>query len=261
MKKALITGGSSGLGVAMAKALLKHNSSLSLLLTGRDKEKLLSIQEELSSYDVTTLVLDLLKPHDKKELVTWIEHHNPDLVINNAGIGLYGDALSHSIEEQLNILELNANVVLELSLHAAKAILAHKKTGTIMNISSATDQLCYPTFSVYAASKAFVTSFSKSFDEELKPHGIRVLVSSPGQINTDFRKHASKGYFQKPSSTALSCEEAAKEIIWQIQKEKKTHVFPTNVRICRYILLRCLPEWILSWILKRSLKTATNTKK
>ena len=255
MKKAIITGGSSALGMALAKALTHHYPSISLLLTGRDKEKLLSIQQELSSFDVTISVLDLLKKEERKELVTWIEHHAPDLVINNAGIGLYGDALSHSIEEQLNILELNANVLLELSLHAAKTLLSHKKEGKIMNISSATDKLSYPTFSIYAASKAFVTSFSKSFDEELKPHGIRVLVSSPGQVQTDFSKNASKGYFQKANPHALSCEDAAKEILWQIQKGKQSHVFPKTVRICRYLILHCFPERVISWLLKKSLKT------
>lgn len=254
MKRVLITGGSSALGIALAKTLLKYNPSLSLLLTGRNKEKLLSTQKDLSSYDVTILVLDLLKIQDRKELLTWIDHHSPDLVINNAGIGLYGEALAHSIQEQLNILELNANVLLELSLHAAKALITNKKKGKIVNISSATDAFCYPTFSVYAASKAFVTSFSKSFDEELKPHGIRVLVSSPGQINTDFSKNASKGYFQSLNPTGMSCEKAAEEILWQIQKEKKAHVFPIKIRVSRYILLRFLPKWFISWLLKKSLK-------
>lgn len=254
MNKVLITGGSSSLGMALAKILLQHTPSMSLLLTGRDKEKLLSIQKQLSSYDVTILVLDLLQLEDRKKLIDWIEHHTPDLVINNAGIGLYGDALSHPIEEQLNILQLNAHALLEISLHTAKTLLALHKSGIILNISSATDTLCYPTFSVYAASKAFVTNFSKSFDDELSPYGIRVLVSSPGQINTDFRKHASKGYFDKTSQMALSSEEAAKEIFWQIQKKKKNHIFPIKVRIGRYLLLRCFPEALISWLLKKSLK-------
>lgn len=255
MKKALITGGTSGLGIALAKILLQHFPSISLTLTGRDREKLLSIQTELSSHDISILVLNLLKEEEKNQLVTWIEKHSPDLMINNAGIGLYGEALSHPIDEQLHILQLNAHVLLELSLHTAKALLCHKKSGIIMNISSAADSLPYPTFSVYAASKAFVTSFSKSFDEELKPHGIRVLVSSPGQINTDFRKHASKGYFEEINPRALSCKEAAKEIFCQIQKRKKTHVFPRKIRIGRYLLLHCFPERFLYWILRRGIKS------
>jgi short-subunit dehydrogenase len=254
MKKALITGGSSALGKALAKELLRCYPSLSLLLTGRDENKLRQIQQELAPHQVDTLVLDLLQPQALHQLGTWIDENTPDLVINNAGIGLYGDALSHPIEEQLQILQLNAHALLKLSLQAAHSLHRAHQQGIILNISSAADALIYPTLSVYSASKAFVTSVSKSLDEELKPHGIRVLVSSPGQINTDFKKNASKGYFQSINPRALSPEQAAKHLLWQIHKRKKAYVFPMKVRLGRFLLLHFLPEAWRTYLLKRGLR-------
>lgn len=255
MKQGLITGGSSDLGMALARALVRKFSPFSLLLTGRNKKKLLFIQKELSPHaHVEILVIDLLKKEERSVLLEWIHSHSPDLVINNAGIGLYGNALLHPIQKQLNILELNANVLLEISLHAAQALLSRKMPGTILNVSSAADRLPYPTFSVYAASKAFVTNFSIGFDEEMKVHGIRVLVSSPGPINTDFRKNASQGDYQKEDKRALSPERAAEELLEQVQKGKKTRIFPLKIMIGRFLLLHLFPKWLLYFFLKRGLR-------
>ncbi len=256
---ALITGATSPLGKALALELAKH--SIPLCLTGRQSTLLKDLQNTLSSLTkVEVLEIDLLKPHERHKLITWIKNHQPDLVINNAGIGLYGDALAHPIQDQLNILELNAHALLELSLHAAKALKEHVKKGTIVNISSAADHLTYPTFSVYSASKAFVTSFSQSFDEEMKPYSIRILTSCPGSIATNFQKNASKGYFQDIHSHAMSCNRAAKEIIYQIQKNKKIHVFLKSTWILRYLLLHFLPKKLIFFILKKMISKRFNHK-
>jgi len=249
-KLALITGATSPLGQALAKNLAKH--SIPLCLTGRQQSLLDKLKQTLSPFtQVETLTIDLLKENELQQLTSWIDSHSPDLVINNAGMGLYGNALLHPIQDQLNILKLNANTLLEISLHAAKALKDHYKRGTIVNISSAADCLIYPTFSVYSASKAFVTSFSQSFDEEMKPYSIRILASCPGSINTNFQKNASKGYFEDANSHAMSSDKAAQEILYQIQKDKKIHVFSKRTKILRYILLRSLPKSLIFFILKK----------
>lgn len=256
-KLALITGATSPLGRALAIELAKR--SIPLCLTGRQSTLLKDLQNTLSSLTkVEILEIDLLKPHERNKLIAWIESTQPDLVINNAGMGLYGDALSHSIQDQLDILELNAHALLELSLHAAKALKEHLKKGTIVNISSAADCLVYPTFSVYSASKAFVTSFSQSFDEEMKPYSIRILASCPGSIATNFQKNASKGYFQDVHSHAMSCDRAAKEIVYQIQKDKKVHVFSKKTWILRYLLLHLLPKRVIFFVLKKMISKRFN---
>jgi short-subunit dehydrogenase len=249
-KLALITGATSPLGQTLAIHLAQY--SIRLCLTGRQSGLLKDLQENLSSLtQVEILEIDLLNPHERQHLTTWIEHNVPDLVINNAGMGLYGKALSHSIENQLDILHLNAHALLDISLHAAKALKEHLKGGTIVNISSATDCLIYPTLSVYSASKAFVTSFSQSFDIEMQPYSIRILASCPGSIATNFQKNASKNYFHDAHSHAMSCERATKEILYQIRKDKKVHTFSHTTKILRYLLVHCLPQSLISWILKK----------
>jgi len=253
MNCAVLTGATSDLGKELAYALAQKSSRL--LLTARSLEALQHLKNSLKNTQATVdlLAIDLLIEKERQTLIAWMERFAPDLLINSAGIGLYGECLSHPIKEQMDILTLNAHVPLELSLHAAKALLKEKKRGTILNISSATDQLIYPTFSVYASSKSFLTHVSKSLDYELAPYGIRVLASAPGPIATQFRAHASKGYATRLDPGALSCKQATQEILRQIERQERYHPFPLKVRVGRF-LLNMLPE---SWrvkLLRRFLK-------
>src|SRR5580693_8214964 len=149
---ALVTGASSGLGKALCHLLAKKG--VRLIVTGRNRSKL----EELHGL---VHVADLAQSRDS--LIKLIHEHVPDLVINNAGWGLYGDALSHTTKEQMDILEVNANAVLEISLEAARAMIKAKTEGAIVNIASGAAFFAFPTLAVYAASKAFVGSFSEAF--------------------------------------------------------------------------------------------------
>lgn len=261
MNHILLTGASSDLGKALALALvqetykLKETKKPAITLTARSKDILEDIKQSLMQRaDVNILPLDLLIEKERQILIEWIHTHVPDLVINSAGSGLYGNALFHPIQEQIDILELNARVVLELSLHSAQSLLSHKKQGIIVNISSATDALVYPTFSVYAASKSFVTSFSQSFDEEMAPYNIRILTSAPGPLATKFKAHASKGYSPHPAKNALSCEEAAEHIVQQIKRKKRYQVFPRTTQIGRALARTLLPASCRYRLLKGFLK-------
>jgi len=248
-KLALLTGATSPFGQEIAFLLAK--ASVRLCLVGRQLATLKNLQEKLSPFTrVEISPLDLLQDVNRASLLTWIHANVPDLVINSAGIGLYGEALSHPLEEEFDILKLNASVLLEITLHSANTLKKNSKKGTIVNISSAADRLIYPTFSVYSSSKAFVSSFSQSLDEELKPYGIRVLTSCPGQIATHFQKRASKGAFPIPSPFAMSCSRAAKEIIYQIEKDKKLHIFPKTTYVLRAFLL-LFPRSLVFYVLKK----------
>lgn len=171
----LITGSGSGLGKALAQQLALQG--VPLFLTSKDAEKLSQLAQDLAHQtSVEIFVGDLCKPQDVEALLVKIQEKAPDLVINNAGLGLYGEILSYSLEEQMQIVKLNIDALVQISIEAARALQRQNLKGTIMNISSAAACFTYPSFSLYAASKRFVQEFSLSFDEETRTYGIRVLI-------------------------------------------------------------------------------------
>ncbi len=218
---ALITGATSDL----AKALIKR-LPMPLILTAPSGP----------------VKADLTKKEDRQKICALIEEKCPDLIINNAGKGLYGPILSHSINEELSILKLNAEAALEICYTAAKTLKKRKKRGVILNIGSAAGLFSYPNFATYSASKAFLLNFSKAFDRELKPFGVRVLCACPGQIATSFRKKASKGFFDQASPFTMSVDTAVKHLIKQIESEKCVSIFDYRTKLGTF-MFRLFPSY------------------
>lgn len=246
---ALVTGACSGLGLALCRLLASKN--IPLFITARDPKKLSALAQEVQPQ--ITYVADLGDRKSRHGLVETIQHHAPDLIINNAGFGLYGDALLHTTFEQLEILEVNGSALLEITLEGARALKQKKKRGTILNVSSAAAFFTYPTFSVYAASKAFVNQFSQAFDAEMSPYGIRILTVCPGQIDTSFRERASKGHPQKSDAFTMKVEDVA-EMIWnQIEKGKSLSVIDWRYRLATALGRFCVPKGIVRWAARRAI--------
>jgi short-subunit dehydrogenase len=246
-KLALVTGASSGLGFALAHRLAKEQ--IPLLLVGRNPERLRAAAANLPNV-VETLCLDLSQ--NREPLIHFIHRYAPDLVINNAGFGLYGPALMHKTFFQMDILEVNAAAPIEISLEAAKTLYAQKREGVILNVSSMAGELSMPSMAVYAAAKGCLTSFSKSFDAEMRPFGIRVLVSIPGQINTKFAAKASNNDYSQESKWALKKEDVAKRIWKQIVQRKAVQVMDWHYQI-GLALIRIFPRRLVEWAIQKSL--------
>jgi short-subunit dehydrogenase len=245
MKKALITGASSGIGEALAVQLA--NRGCDLILAGRDQARLAQLATRLrQQVKVQVVDGDLSQASDCERLIRVIHSEVPDLVINNAGFGLYGDVLSYPTEQQLNIVEVNVLALLELTIEAGRALVSAGKEGIIMNVSSVAATPVMPLFSVYSASKAFVNQLSESLDFEWRPHRIRVLTACPGMVNTRFHRRATNDPSRKVSSVAepMTAEFAASEILAQIDAGRRLHAFGMRYRItnflCRYILPKAL---------------------
>lgn len=186
---ALVTGATSGIGREVCDFFAKKG--LDLLISARNAQELERLRESLSRLvSVHAFPADLSTPEGRSVLIEALHQHVPDVVINNAGFGLYGDALSYSSENQSAILKVNGEAVLELSLEAARALISHAKKGVILNVSSAAAFQVFPSMAVYAAVKAFVNQFSQAFDWEVKPYGVRVLTICPGMVATNFQKRA-----------------------------------------------------------------------
>ncbi len=250
-QSALITGATSGIGEALARLLAAQG--ISLILTGRNEQKLNALRQELSQQaPITTIAVDLEQADQAAQLKTVILERVPDLLINNAGFGLYGELTRYDEAEQLKIIDVNIRALTELAIAAGKALYNAKQKGVIMNISSAAAFIPFPYFAIYAASKAYVNHFTVAYDEELKPHGIRVLAACPGQVHTHFRNRASKGsQASKDETMVMEAEFAAREIWHQIQKLQTIRIFDWKYRAA-IALARLLPRALLSPILKQS---------
>jgi short-subunit dehydrogenase len=253
-KKALITGASSGIGEALARLLAKQG--IALILTGRNRDHLERLKTELETQvSVETIAADLERPTDRAIVLAKIREAVPDLVVNNAGVGLYGDAVQESKEKQMSILSLNVEALTELTLEAARALTQANAPGIILNVSSVAAFLVFPKFAVYSASKAYVNQFSESLDWELKSKGIRVLATCPGVVATHFRDRAGgKEPSRKELRQAMTSDFAAEQIWWQIKRERPLYVFDWKYRVMAFLTRTLLPKALVAKIVDQMIK-------
>lgn len=240
---ALITGASSGIGEALCHLLA--NQGIDLLITGRDASRLTLIAEELrKKVRVTAFNADLTLSEGRQRVIQKVEAYSPDLVINNAGFGLYGDALSYQVKDQLDILTVNCNAVLEITLESARLLISENRKGVIMNISSVASFYVFPGLAVYAAAKSLITQVSQSLDLEMQSKGIRVLVSCPGMVETNFSRRASGNVHLKSSVTAMTAESAAQAIWQQIQSGTPCQIIDWKSSLSLYLSYLIPKRWL-----------------
>lgn len=248
---ALVTGASSGIGAALSKLLAAKG--VSLILVARDQTKLDLLAESLRDVaTVATLSADLETEDGCNKVVQIIKERVPDLVVNSAGFGLYGEALSFPTIDNLKMVDLNAKSLMQMTIEASRALIASGRTGTILNISSASDLIIFPGFAVYAATKAFVTQLSQSMDVELKSKGVRVLVACPGVVRTEFRKRAAGRSGVSRGRVSMDVDYAAKQLWKQIVKGQAIHYFDLRTRIMIALARFLLPDWLVSKILYKT---------
>lgn len=253
---ALVTGATSGIGKAICQLLARKG--LALIATGRNQIQLQLLQGQLSSKVVIqTIPLDLNQPSERQNLIEMIHHQKPDLVINNAGFGLYGEALTYSTQEQLAILEVNSKAVLELTLEAARTLISAEKSGVILNVSSAAGFQNYPNMAVYAASKAFVNHFSQAFDFEVKKYGVRILTICPGMVETSFQKRA--GSREEKIPGMLSAPFVAEQIWKQIEELKTLSIIDWKYRLLTFISHLFPQRWVAN-IEQKIIETRISTR-
>ncbi len=211
---ALITGATSGIGMATCELFARKG--INLLIAGRNQEHLQQLKDHLSKeVSVETIQADLGQAEGRQLLISLLHERAPDFVINNAGFGLYGEALTYPTQEQVDILEVNGRAVLELTLEAARTLISKEKKGVILNVSSVVGFQIFPNMAVYAASKAFVNHFSRAFDYEIKQYGVRVLTICPGAVATNFQKRA--GSALEEQRGAMTASFVAEQIWKQIE--------------------------------------------
>src|SRR5262245_61331232 len=189
-ESALVTGASSGLGTAFARRLAADGTRR-LVLVGRDAARLQALAAELagSGCAAEPVVCDLADAAQCTTLADQVRASPPDLLVNNAGFGHYGDFERLSIAALLASIDVNVRALVELS-HAYVRAVRPRGRGSLLQVASTAGFFPVPYEAVYAATKAFVVSFSEALGEELRGTGIGVRCICPGLIDTQFAARA-----------------------------------------------------------------------
>lgn len=187
-KIAVVTGGSSGIGYAIARKLVENN--IRTVLIGRDKERLklaCTNLGELSEF----IVCDITRLEELPGIVRNIidRHGKIDILINNAGIHLKKKFLQVTDEEYLKVIMSNQNAVFTLTREVT-SYMVKEKSGTVLNISSMASQYGLPGVMAYTASKSAVEGMTRAMAVELSPYGIRVNCIAPGFIKSSMSSNA-----------------------------------------------------------------------
>jgi uncharacterized protein len=192
---ALITGASAGIGREFARQLAGRAQSL--ILIARREQRLNELRDELQhrypNVMIATSKTDLADPGQLNNLLAWLDRERigVDLLVNNAGLGDSGAfATSDPIRNQQMTL-VNTVALTTLTRHLVPLMIARRRGG-ILNVSSSAGFLPIPDFAVYAATKAYVTSFSEALRAELRGSGVSVSALCPGPVHTEFQEVAKR---------------------------------------------------------------------
>jgi short-subunit dehydrogenase len=191
---ALLTGASSGLGRSLAHELARRGYHLVLIARRSDVLAELSAQIARSGGNATPLPFDLLPPGaggrlEAELLRREIDPGGIEVLINNAGAGLFGPFVDAELEALTRVQRLNTGVPLELTHWIAPWMVA-RGSGTIANVASVAAFSPGPLMTGYYADKAWLLSFGSSLDAELRPQGVRVVTLCPGPFGSDFHEAA-----------------------------------------------------------------------
>lgn len=199
----LVTGASSGIGKALAHSLAGRGANL--ILTARSEDNLNRLADELREKHrskVCVIPLDLTAPEAPQQLFDKIKANelSVDLLINNAGFGKWAHFQNESLETYERMLSLNINALVKLTYLCFPEMLKRKRGGVI-NVSSTAAFQPIPYQAVYAASKAFVLSFTEALAGECREDGIRFMALCPGNTETNFMTTANANSEGMPFTT------------------------------------------------------------
>ena len=243
--KALVTGASSGIGYSIARCL--SNIGYDLIIVARRKDCLLNLKKECKT-NVEIIPMDLSIISNVYKLYEKTKRHDIDILVNNAGVGLYGEFYDIDLQKEMDMLRLNigaTNILTKLYLKD----MIKKNKGRILNVSSIFGFMPGPLMSSYYASKAYITSFSRAINMELKMKNINVGISTlcAGAVDTNFNSDLGISFFIPPSSS----EKVAKYSINKLLKNKEI-IVPGIINKFVYVLNKIIPNRISRYIVYMS---------
>lgn len=255
--KALITGATSGIGQSFAAKLAKKGWAL--ILTGRNEEKLREMQKTLGG-SIEIIAADLAKKEDVFRVYDFAKDKDVDMLINNAGYGLFGKFEDTDLEDELNMINVNItalHILTKLFLRDFKK----KDHGTILNVASAAGFMSGPLMSAYYASKNYVLKLSLAIREELRRErsNVKITVLCPGPVDTNFNNRAGVSFSVKPITADYAAGYALKKAF-----EGKFFAVPGLTVKLGTIAPRFVPQKMLAAIvynIQRAKKTSDGKEK
>jgi 3-oxoacyl-[acyl-carrier protein] reductase len=229
-KTAIVTGASSGIGMACARALASEGTRL--VLTARRQDRLEALAADIGSTGMEPTIV----PGDAREETTAIATIEAaealgriDILINNVGIGNYKELVDTSSDEYDELMDTNVRSTYLFTRHAVPVMLRQRE-GTILMISSMAGVYGFANQAVYCATKFAQVGFSQALDRELRPHGIKVGVICPGGVKTEFALGRGRTAESVAASEMLDPEDVASAVLLACLQPRGSRIIEIRMR-------------------------------
>ena len=259
-KTILITGATGGIGRAFARLLASEGHDLVLVARSTDElHRITGVETAKHQISVTPISLDLTLRGSVSKLAKELSSRKiePDIIINNAGIGFVGEISKLAVEDQLATIDLNIRALSAVTMRFLPAMIK-RNSGGIINVASTAAYMPGPYMAVYYASKAYVQSFTDALANELKGTNIKVMTLSPGPVDTQFANHANQDtkkllYRLMGPKTADAVAEAG----WQGYKAGTRTVIPGIMNLLTAWSAKLLPKSVMMVVVRLFQKPKT----
>lgn len=241
---ALVTGASSGIGREITRSLARHG--INVIITARRKDRLTELKKELTeSYGVKVLCIgaDLSDEKQVFELYKRVKKYKIDILINNAGLGVFGEFTQSDLQSELNMLDVNIrafHILFKLFLRDFK----ERGCGYILNTASAAGFIPGPYFSSYYASKAYIVRMTQAVAEELRREksGVHLSMLCPGPVKTEFGEVANVRFGLPSYSSEKLAEHAVRELFGG-------SLLITEDKLRNFIIkaAKLIPDSVMAW--------------
>jgi len=252
---AIVTGASSGLGKEFVKLLINDKNLAEIFVLARRKDKLDELKKEYGD-KIKPYSIDLSDINNIKTFGKYLENQkvNIKILINNAGFAKFCSYNDISVDESLNMINLNISCVVAMGLICIPFM---EKNSHIINIASQASFQPLPYQNIYSSTKSFVKNYSRALNIELKEKGITVTAVCPGWIKTNL---FDRGCIEAKKGTKnfvfmTTPDVVAKKALKDAYKNKDISVYGFYVNFCRF-LSKILPENLVMkiWLLQQNIK-------
>lgn len=249
---AVVTGASSGIGLAFANKLSRRGYSVLAIARRRDRLEALEKVAAEHGGRIESLSADLATEQGFALVSRRLDDLGEiELLINNAGVATAGDFVGASLDREIGEIKLNVEAVVKLTQRVLGPMV-ERRHGGIINLASVVGFQPFPHFAVYAATKAFVISFTEALAQELKGTGVRILALCPGSVRTEIEVFAhNEGLLGKLPS--LSAEQVVNTGLRALENGRVVKVVGSLNKFLPF-MGRFMPRQTMRWLMAMSVK-------